>query len=302
MNPSAACEWCSGVVGIHGERCDSTGGGAIRSVLVLFRRSQIYVVVWVLGSGFVVVAWALVGVVCAVVMAAWAAVVAVQIGLGAGIMQGDSQGQMIGELGCDVTLASNCASQSSNSFDQCSGIVGIDHRQEVRFDRRRCNSRCSGAIQASPDLSLSLSLSLSLLVCVWGVLHLRAWYGGWVVAFWLMNFGCGMDVWVLEVVVLMLVGVVWVVVMAAWAAVVAVQFGLGSGIMQGQGQGQGIWMIGELGCEVTLASNSASQSSNLFDQWFGCGLASGGGSAVWFGSWDNSGRGSWPGSGYGHMG
>ena len=72
------------------------------------------------------------------------------------------------------------------------------------------------------------------------------------VAFWLM-FGSGMYVWVLA-----LVGsglgvlcrfccggldfrflvVVWAVVMAVWAALVAVQFGLGAGIMQSDGEGQ----------------------------------------------------------------
>ncbi|GFY85366.1 hypothetical protein Acr_04g0001040 [Actinidia rufa] len=187
-----------------------------------------YSVVWVLGSGFVMVAWALVGVIWAVVMAAWAAVVAMQIG-----------------FGC---------------WDNAGGVVGIDHRQEVRFDWRRCNSRCSGAIQASPDLSLYVGggsasagdgglgggggsavwfgvwdnagsgsgsgyMALVLLesidvkrcnailavvvlfrraqLCGCGVwVSACAWYGGWVVAFLLMRFGGGMDVWVLAVVLM----------------------------------------------------------------------------------------------------
>ena len=53
----------------------------------------------------------------------------------------------------------------------------------MRFDRRRCDSCDSGAYQASPALSLSVS------GWVGGFLHVRAWYGGWVVAFWLMGFG-----------------------------------------------------------------------------------------------------------------
>ena len=65
----------------------------------------------------------------------------------------------------------------------CSVVVGIDQWQEVRFDRQRCDSCDSGAYQASPALYRSL--------CEWvgGFLHVRAWYGGWVVAFWLMGFG-----------------------------------------------------------------------------------------------------------------